>query len=448
MNLDDFLKNSQVVCDYLLSFLDAKSLANFGSCNKLCRILANSKSKWHALCKSEGYLKYQYLNDLSNHPLIPAKSSAASLIYFQYETNSLVTLNKWRELYNRSEHMKFNWLRALYFIPPLLTGHSSRINSFDSNGLIIVSVSEDEKIINIWSIQECACINTFKLKNDYSASVIKIYKENLIVGGENGIIRIIRQSDGDLLKSLISNNESCISDIIIEKDNLIAVFGDNVIRVWSLVTYKMQYILQGHEDDIESVFLYEKFIITGSWDNTVIIWNLHNGSNLLKLEGHTEVINDLKMKNNEIVSASSDTTLRIWSIQTDKLLKSVVLIEEPIILNGHLSDVYCVEINNEFICSGSADSSIIVWNFQGELLHKLFGHLGIVRCLAMDDYKLVSGGDAKKIMIWDYKKGELLNEIHRNPNKLSSLIVNDTNIISVSPEPRNNSFDITVITFW
>lgn len=454
MDLSGIFEKSQVVADCVLNQLDANSLAILGSCNKFFRSLTNSSILWFNLCKSKGYLKYQYLTELSNHPFLPPlKSNTITPVYYQYDTETLQELDEWRDIYNRAEHLESNWKNGIYFVPPLLKGHKYRITAFDTNGSIIATGSNDEKLIKVWSVEECECVNTIKLKAD-SVNCILIYKNTLIAAGDDGIIRIYDPDEGDLLFTLLANNSNAsASKMIQHKEMLIVVFSDSIIRTWSLNSYDSLHIMRGHEDEVESIFAYENILISGSWDNSIIIWNLQTGHRLAKLEGHTEVINDLKMKENKIVTASSDATLRVWNIQIeadpDKKKKlSVKLRNEPIILIGHASDIYCVQIYNDFICSGGADSSIIVWNFGGDLLHRLNGHLGIVRSLYIDDYKLVSGGDAKKIMIWDYKNGELLNQVHRNPNKLNDMIVTDTNIITVSPEVRNDFFDISIITFW
>lgn len=205
-------------------------------------------------------------------------------------------------------------------------------------------------------------------------------------------------------------------------------------------TYEYLNVLRGHEDEIEAYDCYNDYLATGSWDKKIILWNIQTGVKKATLIDHEEVVNCLKIRdNNKIVSGSSDNTIKIWSMDESGKCNQIQT------LKGHESDVKCIDINNDYIISGGSDSLILVWNYEGDLLYTMRGHLGVVRYLFIDENKLVSGGDAKKIMIWNYKKGILLNSLHRNPNKLNLMLLNDTCIITASPENESN---LTLILYW
>ncbi len=210
--------------------------------------------------------------------------------------------------------------------------------------------------------------------------------------------------------------------------------------------------------------------MTGSWDKSLILWDLKNGAQLASFDDHQEVVNCVKIRNkNQIVSGSGDSTLKIWNLFIDdqKTQKKVfVKLKDIITLAGHNSDVYCLDLFGDYIASGGSDSFVIIWNFEGVQLHKLSGHLGNVRFVFIDEHKLVTAGDAKKIIIWNYKvfllqisilyscscclffelkQGRVFNTLHRNPTKISNMLVNDKMIVISSPEIEPN---ITAICFW
>ncbi|XP_062501853.1 F-box/WD repeat-containing protein 7-like [Corticium candelabrum] len=139
---------------------------------------------------------------------------------------------------------------------------------------------------------------------------------------------------------------------------------------------------------------------------------------------------------NRVVSGSADATLRIWDTTTGKTKH---------VLTGHEAEIYCLQYNDVVIASGSADSSVRVWNHQGLCLHELKEHLGIVRCLHLTRTRLVTGGDVRKIIIWDTERGEMCNIIHRNPTSLHQMWVDDTRLITASPDAPGT---ITIINFW
>ncbi|XP_062501703.1 F-box/WD repeat-containing protein 7-like [Corticium candelabrum] len=96
--------------------------------------------------------------------------------------------------------------------------------------------------------------------------------------------------------------------------------------------------------------------------------------------------------------------------------------------------------------AGSALSTCKVLTASlGLCLHELKEHLGIVRCLHLTRTRLVTGGDVRKLIIWDTERGEMCNIIHRNPTSLHQMWVDDTRLITASPDAPGT---ITIINFW
>ena len=81
MQLDDILVEPQLICEKILAYLDAKSLAYFGSCCHKLRKLTNTDKLWQKLCKFKNYENYEYLLDTPQHPSIPKKTITASPVY-------------------------------------------------------------------------------------------------------------------------------------------------------------------------------------------------------------------------------------------------------------------------------------------------------------------------------------------------------------------------------
>jgi F-box/WD-40 domain protein 7 len=106
---------------------------------------------------------------------------------------------------------------------------------------------------------------------------------------------------------------------------------------------------------------------------------------------------------------------------------------------------YCLQYDLSVIASGSADSTVRVWNHQGVCLHVLSEHIGIVRCLHLNGSRMITGGDQKKIVVWNTQSGELCNVVHRQPTLLHVMWVDDTRLITASPDSPGT---VTVISYW
>ncbi|XP_048456186.1 F-box/WD repeat-containing protein 7-like [Rhincodon typus] len=177
-------------------------------------------------------------------------------------------------------------------------------------------------------------------------------------------------------------------------------------------------------------------VASTSWDHTIRMWNIEAGECTAVLKGHTEVVNCCQFDCRYLVSGGGDCLVLIWSTESGRLLCNC---------QGHTGDVYCLMFNEKTICSGSSDSTIRVWDFAGKCLFTMSEHIGVVRCLHLDGNRLVSGGDRKKILVWDVANGKLVNVVHRNPSLLHKIWINQTKIITASPESPGI---LTILSYW
>lgn len=81
MNINDLLEKSDLITDKILSFLDAKSLAYFGTCCHEWRSYSNNDKFWFKLCETKHFIKYDYLLETKSHPSIPIKTTTTSPIF-------------------------------------------------------------------------------------------------------------------------------------------------------------------------------------------------------------------------------------------------------------------------------------------------------------------------------------------------------------------------------
>ena len=76
----------------------------------------------------------------------------------------------------------------------------------------------------------------------------------MLTAGDDGVIYVYSIEEGSLVKALVNNKSSSggISKFIVnESSQLIAAHNDRSLRVWSLKTFELQFVLRDHDEDIE-----------------------------------------------------------------------------------------------------------------------------------------------------------------------------------------------------
>ncbi|XP_064601949.1 F-box/WD repeat-containing protein 7-like [Liolophura sinensis] len=423
----------------ILFYLTPSELSKFSACCFAWREIANTDSLWLHHCMCHGWLHYgisgQILRETSLFPKETNVSGNSPVFYLWVpETTRLKPICKWKHIFLRMTHLSQNWAKGRYSVAPILRGHKEKVTAMDCNGRTLVSGSEDRSVC-IWDVASCTCIHRLNVHSD-TVTAIKLKRNLLVTGCADTAIRVFDVTKGEQLFTLQGHSDSVDRLILMGEDILVSQGADRTVRVWSLGMRKLKHLLRGHTDDIECIWEHGSHVITGSWDKSLIMWDVVKGHRLLTFTGHTEVISCCQFDDKKIVSGSADQTLRIWCPRTGQCLKE---------LSGHTGEVYCLKYNDQVIVSGSSDSVIIIWSLAGHLCHTLHGHLGVVRCLHLTPHRLVSGGDQKKIIVWDYKEGKLLNVVHRQPTKLHLMWINDTKLITASPEKPGT---VTILSYW
>ncbi|XP_067847653.1 F-box/WD repeat-containing protein 7-like isoform X3 [Heptranchias perlo] len=305
--------------------------------------------------------------------------------------------------------------------------------SYSPTGKRLVSGSSD-KTARVWDLFTASCLHVLDSHTD-AVTCVCIKHEVIVTGCADSLIRIFQTETGTCLRALMGHN-SGIDHLCFDGTKVVSASSDRTLRVWSIQDGRCRNILRGHEDEIQYLTMKEHLVASTSWDHTVRMWNIQRGICTAVLKGHTEVVNCCQFDYRYVVSGGGDCLVLIWSTDSGKLLNKC---------HGHMGDVYCLMFNEKAICSGSSDSTIRVWNFTGKCLFTLSEHIGVVRCLHLDGNRLVSGGDRKKILVWDVAEGKLVHIVHRNPSLLHKVWINETKVITASPESPGI---LTILSYW
>ncbi|XP_069773006.1 F-box/WD repeat-containing protein 7-like isoform X2 [Narcine bancroftii] len=427
----------QELVERIFSYLSGEDLLRMACCNKSWRECTNTDILWQPLCALKNWLNFGTDKQLfTDGPYCYRSTGLTSPRYNRPKFSDHTSLSptcRWKEIYIRACHLNQNWTLGRYTVLPLLRGHQGRVDCLDCDGKWLVSGSSD-KTARVWDLFTASCLHVLDNHTD-AVTCVCIKLEVIVTGCADSLIRIFQLETGTCLRALMGHS-SGIDQLCFDGTKVVSASSDRTLRVWSIQDGRCRKILRGHEDEIQYLTMKEHLIASTSWDHTIRIWDIHRGVCTAFLKGHTEVVNCCQFDCRYVVSGGGDCLVLIWSIDSGKLVHKC---------QGHVGDVYCLKFNEKSICSGSSDSTIRVWDFTGKCLFIMTEHIGVVRSLHLNGNRLVSGGDRKKILVWNILEGKLVNVIHRNPSLLHKVWINETKIITASPESPGI---LTILSYW
>ncbi len=216
---------------------------------------------------------------------------------------------------------------------------------------------------------------------------------------------------------------------------------DATIRVWSLVTRKCLFVLNGHLDYVRTVFFHNElpWIISASDDQTIRIWNWQNRQEIACLAGHNNYVMCAQFHPTEdlIVSASLDASVRVWDISglrkkhsapsstihsfEDQMNRGNSIPQQDIfgntdaivkyVLEGHDRGVNWAAFHPRLplVVSGGDDRVLKIWRMTETKAWEVDtcrGHTNNISCCLFDPHQdlIISVGEDKTIRTWDLNK--------------------------------------------
>ncbi|CAE6536969.1 unnamed protein product, partial [Rhizoctonia solani] len=310
-----------------------------------------------------------------------------------------------------------------------------------TKGLSSISISHEEAILAVWSVESEVKSIAISPEGDHIASChddgsIQVYATHtgaVVVGSFQGHTRAINSvafsPDGGQIVSGSSDNTvilwntatgrlvagplhkhvATVYSVVFSPDGSHVVSGsaDKTIIVWDNQTGAVVLgPLQGHSDEVRSVAFSPngQLIASGSYDHSVRLWDVSTGHAAGKpFRGHTYPITMVAFSpdGSKLASSSWSQVIRVWDVQTG----TVICLPSTV----HKDSIYSIAFSPDSsrIASGGdeGDCSVMVSETLtgSAVLGPFYGHTAAVTSVQFfpDNTRLVSCSDDKTIRIWD-----------------------------------------------
>ena len=237
-------------------------------------------------------------------------------------------------------------------------------------------------------------------------SIVMGNNEDFFIATASGVIRQLRTSDFDEIKSLISHQDevNCLA-ISSDYNYLYSCGDDKTVRKWHLANESAHSeVLYEHPDLVYglSISYDNKMLASGCKANQLIVYSLDENKILKFLTDCTNKIWCTKFTPDSkyLIAGSEGSEIFLWTCNDWNLYT---------ILNRHTERVRCLEVSSDskILFSGSLDKDIIIWNIKDKKpLGILKGHADWIKSIirSEDSAFLYSTGDDQKIIKWDINK--------------------------------------------
>ena len=247
---------------------------------------------------------------------------------------------------------------------------------------------------------------------------------HVITGSVDGVARLWRISDHQLVREF-KGHETSISTVCILKSNrLITRSIDRVVKMWDVrtgVCVSTPFQL----GDIYVCALDGGRVVTQVWGGGITggVWNADTGKKVGQFHVFAESVHALcGLSNGAVVIVSGNYTANSTT-QVHSLLpvSGLTFIGEEVIgasshtLEGHTSNVKAASVlGRDRVVTGSDDYTARVWDARtGGCLHTLGGHTKPVNAVcALSDDLVVTGSDDRTARVWHARTGECLHTLN------------------------------------
>ena len=254
--------------------------------------------------------------------------------------------------------------------------------------------------------------------------------ERLATSDRRDIIRVWKTTSGELLSSLVAENNG----LAFSRDGqrLALACSNGTVRVIESTTGRELLVLRGHIGPVLTVAYSPDGdrILSGGSDGSLRLWDATTGRMALLLVGEPDAASVSQAifshDGRRIFSVRVDGTWTTWDAASGRELRSRRW-DEGVIGNLVISpDGRSVVRYSryEYNSSMTVPDTLTIWDVDGESgLQTLQGHIGAVLAAAFspDGTRIATGGRDYIIRLWDRATGEELFALYGHPGSIRQL---------------------------
>jgi len=407
-----------------------------------------------------------------------------------------------------------------------LKNHQWDVGAIAINGSTIYSGSDDYSI-KMWDIESGKLLKTLKSAHSGTINDIEIY-DNMLISASDDKKIIIRDLNSSEIIRVLQGHKKAVNKLRITNDFLISAGSDRAIILWDMKSGEVLKRLKGHSKRIMALAVNDENIVTGSRDYKLKIWGYDDSRESLNDDDETKKpiyslvksfeaspkpimaltqsdndilvaahgyiyffnkvtydyvkeystldeiqkpkkvqrakkpvaissedeieyddeeeydseedeeaaeipltlqdIYDIEIYGNNLIASLNDSTLKIWDLETDKSVLA---------LSGNELASTALAISTTHIFAGSKKGSVGIYDIDTkELLNLLEGHQYNVNTIAVyNEERVISAGDDYSIKIRDIETGDTILDIkNAHSDIINKIIVYENMIISASSD--------------
>ena len=254
-----------------------------------------------------------------------------------------------------------------------------------------------------------------KGKSNKINDIIQSKDERIIIGNEDGKIRIYNPKDGKCEQILSDHKGGVRSLCLLEKDRLASGSVDKTIKIWCLKEYKCLQTLKDQTNIIINLCSLPGDKMASCSFREILIYNEHLKEQYRLNEHQNWVRAFICLDKDRYASCSDDGVIKIY----DKHFRTLFSFNEH--NNSVLSICY---MRDGRIVSADSTGKMIIWSKNFSFIKEIKEHEDAVNhIIQLKDGRVVSCSADKKIIIWDldFKSLYVFNEHTDSINKLTPL---------------------------
>lgn len=258
-------------------------------------------------------------------------------------------------------------------------------------------VSSILKHMRIKEIRKCACVS--RTWNYVAEPIIRETNLKLEKAWAKGGVDPVLLDIGDNWETLVTE--------VVKKDNLIALGGEKLLRIWD-VERKDQMIdcpMVGVKT-IRTLCFFGDKLLTGDDEGKICAWDPTTGDFLFGVDAHP-IVNVITKVGRVFASGGDDSNLKIWK-KSKKRRKFRCKI-----LKGHKGAINSLDTDGhaDKLVSGSEDNTIRIWNVKACKCVKILHPEGVVWGVRFVDNHILCGTNYTNLELglWEISSGRKKN---------------------------------------